>query len=654
MLTILMGKEIKYITNFFILIIICITLLIGSSLAWNIHKENQTAYELAKVEALGSYNKDLAFRRWASMHGGVYVPIADSIQPNPHLNFLEEQNITTTTGKKLTLVNPAYMARLVFQIGEEQYGQKGHITSLNPIRPENKADEWETKALQLFEEGKTEFSSIEKIDNENHLRLMLPMHVENSCLKCHAHQGYKLGDIRGGISVSTPMSKYKPIVRAKIKSMIFTHLISYLVVLFFSALGYRRILMEMKKRNLAQKIILKNEAKLLQQNNDLLIAKEQAIESDRLKTIFLQNMSHEIRTPMNAIMGFSSLLPDSFNDKECIKEYSNIIMRRCEDLLAIINDILDISKIETKQMPLTFEECKLNDFSLEVQASFTEEQKRQGKEHIKLIVNNSTTENKSFTTDKGKLKQIITNLISNALKFTDQGQIEIGITINDLKSITVYVSDTGIGIPAAEYQKIFERFAQIEQGTNRVYNGTGLGLSIVEGLTNVLSGSIHLESELGKGSTFAITLPQNLNGSSTISKTIVNETIQDYNFSGKTILIVEDDEPNAQYLKEVFNRTSVKTIHVGNGKDAVQIALSQPIDVILMDIRLPDISGYDTTQQIRKVNQNVVIIAQTAYASLVDRQKAIDSGCNEYLSKPVKSRKLLELVNQYLTTAVVL
>lgn len=646
-----MGKEIKYITSFFILIVVCITILIGCSLAWNIHKENQTTYQLAKVEALGSYNKDLVFRRWASMHGGVYVPITDSIQPNPHLNFINEQNVITTSGKKLTLVNPAYMTRLVFQIGEDQYGQKGHITSLNPIRPENKADKWETNALKLFEKGETEYSSIEKMDGKNHLRLMLPMYVENSCLKCHANQGYKVGDIRGGISVSMPMNKYDPIMQAKIESMIFTHLISYIVVIFFSALGFRRILIEMKKRNSVQKILLKNEAILQQQNSDLIIAKEQAIESDRLKTVFLQNMSHEIRTPMNAIMGFSSLLPDSFNDKKCVKEYSNIIMQRCNDLLSIINDILEISKIETKQVPLNFEECKLDVLLLEIHEFFILEQKRQIKEHIKLILNNDTSNNQSFTTDKGKFKQIVTNLIINALKFTDEGQIEISITINDLSSVTIQVSDTGIGIPATEYKNIFERFAQVEQGANRIFSGTGLGLSIVKGLTNALSGTIHLESELGKGSTFTITLPQHVNSNKKNSQTVTN---QNYDFSGKTILIVEDDEPNAHYLKAVFNRTLVKTIHAGNGKDAVQIALSQPVDVILMDIRLPDISGYETTQQIRQINKDVIIIAQTAYASSEDRKRAIDSGCNEYVSKPVKAKKLLELVNEHLTTAVMI
>lgn len=649
-----MGKEIRYITNFFILIIVCIALLIGCSLAWDIYKENQTSYELAKGEAFGSYNKDLVFRKWASMHSGIYVPISNSIQPTPYLNFLDEQNVTTTTGKELTLINPSYMTRLVLKLGEQQYGQKGHITSLDPINSENKADEWETKALKLFEKGKTEYSSIENINNKEYLRLMIPMVVENSCLKCHYNQGYKLGDIRGGISVSIPMKKYNSVVQTKIESMIFTHLISYIVVLFFSALGYRRILIEMKKRNIAQKKTIKNEALLLQQNKELILTKRKAVESDRLKTIFLQNINHEIRTPMNAIMGFSSLLTEQFNDKECIEKYSKIIMQRCNDLLSIVNDIMDISQIETEQIHFNIEECNLNTTLVEIQILFREEQVRQKKQNINLILTSSTTNNKTFITDKEKLKQIAANLISNALKFTDHGEINIILKIDDHKNIILQVSDTGIGIPTSEFKNIFERFTQVEQDENRVFSGTGLGLSIVKGLTNSLSGTIHLDSELGKGSTFTITLPQNSNHNNTNSNSGSKQTKQVYNFSGKNILIVEDDEPNAQYLKEIFNKTSAKIIHTGKGEDAVQIALSHCIDVVLMDIRLPDISGYQATRQIRKNDQDVLIIAQTAYTSSQDKKQAFDSGCNEYLCKPIKAKKLLELVNKHLSEAVVI
>ena len=647
-----MGKEIRYITNFFILIVISITILIGSSLALNINQEHETARELAKVEALGSYNKDLAFRRWASKHGGVYVPITDSIKPNPHLNFLGEQNVTTTDGKKLTLINPAYMTRLVFQLGAEQYGQKGHITSLNPIRPENKADEWETKALKRFEKGETEYSSIEKIDDKDYMRLMQPMFVEQSCLKCHSDQGYKLGDIRGGISVSIPVSNYENIVQAKIKSLTHTHLLSYLVIIFFSTLGYRRILIEMKKRNKAQKIILHNETILLKQNNDLRIAKEKAIESDRLKTVFLQNMSHEIRTPMNAIMGFSSLLPAYFDDKKCLKEYSNIIMQRCDDLLCIINDILDISKIESEQVTKHIEECKLEDVINSITYFFTEEKNRQEKDNISLNITNQDSDNFTFHADYGKLNQILNNLISNAIKFTDEGFITIGFKINEKEQLEFYVSDTGIGIHKKDQELIFERFAQVEQGANRIYGGTGLGLSIVTGLTDSLSGSIHLKSEPNKGSTFTVCLPQ-LSASTKSSSQNNTKSKVNFDFTNKNILIVEDDMPNAKYLQEVFNNTSANILVAHNGSDAIEIAKQTNLDIILMDIRLPDLSGYEVTQQIRKENKEVSIIAQTAYASGNDRQQAYDSGCNEYLSKPVRSKKLLAVVNKYLTETVI-
>ncbi len=647
-----MGKEIKYITNFLILIVISITILIGSSLAWNITQEYETARQLAKVEAKGSYNKDLVFRRWASLHGGVYVPITDSIKPNPHLNFLGEQNVTTTTGKKLTLINPAYMTRLVFQLGAEHYGQKGHITSLNPIRPENKADAWETKALKLFEKGETEYSSIEKIDGEDYMRLMQPMHVEQSCLKCHSDQGYKLGDIRGGISVSIPVSNYKNIVQARIKSMSYTHLLTYFIIIFFSALGYRRIIMEMKKRNKAQKIILQNDSILLQQNNDLRIAKEKAIESDRLKTVFLQNMSHEIRTPMNAIMGFSSLLPAYFDDKKCLKEYSTIIMQRCDDLLCIINDILDISKIESKQITTHIEECKLGDVIDSINYFFTEELGRQERENINLVITNLEISNFTFRADFGKLKQILGNLISNAIKFTVKGSIEIGFKINEKEQLEFYVADVGIGIHEKDQELIFERFAQVEQGANRIYGGTGLGLSIVKGLVDSLSGKIHLQSELNKGSIFTVYLPQLSKNVQKPSSNITKPNV-DFNFTDKNILIVEDDIPNARYLQEVFNNTSANIILAYNGYDAIKITKQTSLDIILMDIRLPDISGYEITQQIRKENKEVIIIAQTAYASSEDRQQAYDSGCNEYLSKPIKSKKLLAVVNKYITEAVI-
>ena len=191
-----------------ILIAVFWTAVIAGAFVWDYRATYSSAMTIARNGLEESFNKDTVYRRWASIHGGVYVPVTDYMPPNPYLAFIPDRDITTTTGKQLTLINPAYMTRQVHELGEKQYGHKGHITSLNPLRPENKPDEWEIKALRKFEQGQVEESSLEPIGGETYLRFMKPFVVDQGCLKCHAHQGYKIGDIRGGISISTP---WKPI-----------------------------------------------------------------------------------------------------------------------------------------------------------------------------------------------------------------------------------------------------------------------------------------------------------------------------------------------------------------------------------------------------------------------------------------------------------
>jgi len=243
--------------------------------------------------------------------------------------------------------------------------------------------------------------------------------------------------------------------------------------------------------------------------NELIKAKEKAEESDRLKTAFLQNMSHEIRTPMNAIMGFSDLLIPNFDDKTKLNEFANIINSRCDDLLTIINDLLDISKIESGQLSVCLEVCNLNALFAELVALFEPQQKRLDKEHIQLkIVAPISPSLNLIVTDIVKLRQIFINLISNAFKFTETGTIEFGVKLDINNRKVFYVSDTGIGIPVDKFDVVFERFAQIKSGGNNFVRGTGLGLPIVKGLVELLEGNIWLESEIGKGTTFYFSFPE--------------------------------------------------------------------------------------------------------------------------------------------------
>jgi|WetSurMetagenome_2_1015567.scaffolds.fasta_scaffold17172_4 PAS domain S-box-containing protein len=390
---------------------------------------------------------------------------------------------------------------------------------------------------------------------------------------------------------------------------------------------------------------------LLRINNELTLAKEKAEESDRLKTSFLQNMSHEIRTPMNAIMGFSSLLVGFYNDRHKIEKFAEIINNRCNDLLGIINDILDISKIESGQYTVNYERCNLQDLMIEINEFFQEHQLRIGKENILFSMKlPDPFQVLEIITDKVKLKQILINLINNAFKFTTRGSIEFGCALNSGRELQFYVSDTGRGIPKDNHQMIFERFTQVSR-KDEASSGTGLGLPIVKGLLDILGGHIWLEStceDQQKGfpgnTLFYFTLPCQDNPSEPI---LYTEQVH-FDFKNKKILAVEDDPFHVELLREVLAETGIHYLHTTSGMEAVDIAVSENPDIILMDIRLKDINGYEAIEKIKLRNPAAKIIVQTTYAGNDDRKKAYDMGCNEYISKPIDGRLLLSAINRQL------
>ncbi len=378
---------------------------------------------------------------------------------------------------------------------------------------------------------------------------------------------------------------------------------------------------------------------------DLIAAKNKAEESDRLKTAFLQNISHEIRTPMNAIMGFSGLMPANFNNKEKLQSFADIINQRCNDLLSIITDILDVSKIESGQSTLKNEDCKINELFAELKLFFSDYQNRTNKKHIVLNFI-PLVDDVNIKIDKVKLKQILINLITNAFKFTDEGSIECGcVPINN--KLQFYVKDTGIGIPEDKKDFVFERFAQIKNPKILNIGGTGLGLSIVKGLVNLLGGEVWLESECYKGTTFYFTIKFTFSkGTEMLLNNEVNKMNETIN--NKSILIVEDDEYNAIYLKEILLGYFSNIAIVGLGKDAIKYVENNQVDLILMDVRLPDITGYEASIEVLKLKPDIKIITQTAYAAQDEKQKAFDSGCVDYISKPTKQELLLKMINKHL------
>ncbi len=380
-------------------------------------------------------------------------------------------------------------------------------------------------------------------------------------------------------------------------------------------------------------------------HEELLRAKEKAEESDKLKTAFLQNMSHEIRTPMNSIMGFSSLLAKAENDKSKRELYIRTIRKSGKQLLSVVDDILDISLIETGKLKLNFELENLNETIKDIRNIFAKKAALKGLE-VKTTKGLPDSEC-NIVTDKYRLRQVLINLMSNAIKFTRKGHIKFGYEkVND--EFRFFVEDTGIGIDKSMEKKIFERFRQIEINISRQYGGTGLGLSISEKLVDMLGGKIWLKSELDVGSTFYFTISDK--NDEIINKFQEAETIRELVPDNKyKILIAEDEQINFFYLEEVLSELNVEIIRAVNGVEAVDLfAKNQDVDLILLDIKMPKMDGYQAVKLIKGINPDVPVIAQTAYAMKTDRQKSLDTGFDEYISKPIKEADLLKKIKKFL------
>ncbi len=380
--------------------------------------------------------------------------------------------------------------------------------------------------------------------------------------------------------------------------------------------------------------------------HDLIAAKNKAEESDRLKTAFLANISHEIRTPMNGILGFLDLLrlPDLDDArKEKFIELVNVSGQR---LLETINKIIETAKLEAGQVEVNNSIVNIDEIML-FHFDFFQQQAIAKK--LRFDLKPGYTENKSIWTDHFKLNAILTNLLNNAFKFTTQGYIEFGY-YQENSRIVFYVKDTGIGIPADKIDFVFERFVQADTNVTRPYEGSGLGLSIVKAYLTLLNGEIHVESEVGKGSTFFFSIPLVSSKKSHTNSDDIRKEIKQHHTKHK-ILVAEDDPVSVEYMKTILNGGNFHLLFAGNGQDAVSmVSRDLEISLILMDIKMPEMNGLDAAMKIREFNKTVPIIAQSAHAFSNDKIRALEAGCNDYISKPVNRTVLLEVIHKFLDT----
>ncbi|PLW95874.1 MAG: hypothetical protein C0593_13140 [Marinilabiliales bacterium] len=390
--------------------------------------------------------------------------------------------------------------------------------------------------------------------------------------------------------------------------------------------------------------ILRDITSLKEKEKKLKIALEKAKESDRLKSAFLSNMSHEIRTPMNGIMGFTQLLKEPALSGEEKENYIDIIEKSGQRMLGTINDIISISRIESGQDEISYE---ITDINKVLQEQFEFFETEAGKKGLQFSYDSSLSQDVSqIMTDKRKLENVLTNLIKNAIKFTSKGSITFGCTkLKEKETLEFFVKDTGIGIPENRIDAIFNRFEQADIEDTQVFEGSGLGLAISKAYIEMLNGEISVKSSVNKGSVFSFTIPYVTANDIANEQTHLSHEDSSEPLEDLKIIIAEDDEYSIEYFRSILESTFKELIFTKTGRQTIEAFHNNPdTDIILMDIKMPDINGYDATRKIREEGKNVIIIAQTAFGFEEDESKAMSAGCNGYISKPIKKDALFKLI----------
>jgi signal transduction histidine kinase len=471
------------VVRYILLLMLVWTVAITGSLMWNVFQVKETTLENARIQARIAYEKDVIYRSWNSEHGGVYVFASEDTPPNPYLSNISERDIELESGEVLTLMNPAYMTRKVHELSEERFGTKGHITSLNPLRPLNRPDPWEEKALKEFEKGVEEVNSVEVLDGEEYMRLMRPLVTEESCLKCHAHQGYQVGDVRGGISVAVPMAQLRGVGNAQMKVLLAAHFLLWIFGLGFLGLGGQGLLISDRKRRKAEEATMKYADELE--------------EANMLKDLFTDIMRHDLLNPAGAVRNFTEILMDreESDEKRMILGRVHLSSSKLIDMIesaSLYSKLESMDEIERRRLNLKGIITDLvHDFdSAPKEKDIRFDLKLEGDYPIKA---------------SSMLENIFINLISNAVKYaSDGGRIEVGI-LDEGEEWTVYVKDWGEGISDGSKDKIFTRFERVgKEGVK----GTGLGLAIAKRITDLHGGSIWIEDNPEGGSVFLVRLPK--------------------------------------------------------------------------------------------------------------------------------------------------
>jgi len=742
------------------------TLLIGLLLFWNLYTQKKTAILLAENNARVSWEKDVLFRLWAARHGGVYVPVSKNTPPNPYLDVPNRD--VTINGRPYTLVNPAYMTRQLYEMAKKKLAIQGHITSLKPIRPANKADLWEHKALVSFEHGQKEFKEVVHINGQPYMRLMRPFITKKACLRCHAKQGYKIGDIRGGISITVPLSSYlaQYAINAKrlwiafagiwLAGCIIITIMDRLIQVQISRLIRSKqhtnsILQNIDTAGLGLYIVdenytirhanstmqqwfhlapgtvcyqvlhgrdrpcepcdlehvavdgqsvhydLQHEGKIFavmgmpitlqdgtvakmeirteitrqkQSESQLVAAKKSAEAATKAQSSFLANMSHDIRTPLNGIIGMLRLTLETGLDDQQRKNLA-AAKTSADFLLGLLNDVLDISKIDAHQLILEEHPFRFAELIYDIGLIFSHAVEEK---NLDFQINVDTNIPEVVVGDSLRIRQIIINLVGNSIKFTHKGSILLHAQRvacdRETVTISIRVEDTGIGIPTDKLETIFDSFSQADTSTTRQYGGTGLGLAICKRLAKMMKGEVQVLSKEGHGSSFSFTVQLKRGKSAQLVGEEKRPNLDQCAHRSLTILLVEDNELNREVARMTLENNGHHVLTAENGLKALKVLADKHVDVILLDIQMPTMDGLTAARYIRACEQDTLtenteyqdllqrlrekvhktripIIALTAHAMDEDRKRCLAAGMDDYLTKPFQPDQIEAVLARY-------
>ena len=474
-------------------------LLIAISFSWNYYIITSDTLKIAKNKAQSFFGQILVARSWNSAHGGVYVPVTKQTQPNTYL-IDSLRDVTTVEGLKLTKINPAYMTRQNAEINKAENDLQFHITSLKPIRPANKADDWERKALESFESGKREILELIKNDTVSQYRYMAPLMLEKSCLKYHAVQGYKVGEIRGGISISFPSKIYTESKNGQLSILFLVHLIILIVGLWGIYMFFKmsdNFFAIIEQKNLK----LKTDSLLLNQSNEEL----QKLNAEKDK--FFSIIAHDLRSPFNGFLGLSQIMAEELPSltRDEIRDLAVSMQNSATNLFRLLENLLEWARIQQGLIPFNPKVVELLPIINESIALVLESAKSKG-----IEIAYDIPDDLAVFADSNILQTVIRNLVSNAVKFTPKGgKISVSAKATSDKGVQISIKDTGIGMSPKMVDNLFRLDVQTNRKGTEGEHSTGLGLLLCKEFVEKHGGKLWVESEEGKGSTFAFSLPIN-------------------------------------------------------------------------------------------------------------------------------------------------